>query len=540
MPEQTSRLRLVAEFTDKATGGLKGLSNKMEAFGSKTEKTGQKIKKVLKPVAIGLAAVGTAAFAMKKAFDFAAEGAQLLRLEQAGEELAQGFGTSMAELVGAIQTAARGTISSTDAMGAANRAMMLGVATDSETMAQLMQVAMERGRAMGLSTQQAFDDIVTGLGRASPMILDNLGIILDSEKIYGDYAASIGKAKDELTKAEKTQALVSSTVAGAKAPTKDLAETYERLGVAFAEAADAAKKGLAEAFEPLVEWVLESVEQAAALADALDILGLTQGEANQQFGEYIVIAGRGVQTNRDWQAATIEAAEAQKKHGDAILEMTNVAGTGRIAIQQLQSASADAALETQNLANAERDVALAFGEVTSAQLAAESLDALTEAFAEGVIDEETYKSMYESIGKSMAGMDQSAINAHLALFDIQQDFATGKTNAIGYTLELVKMNTQLDILAGRGPIAFPSVSGGGVQAGGQFGLDMTVPPGFANDNFMIGASSGERVNITPTGVAGDTNITNNNQQIFPNSTINESAPGMRELVFDYIEEFMTG
>ena len=35
-----------------------------------------------------------------------------------------------------------------------------------------------RGRAMGLSTTQAFGDIVTGIGRMSPLILDNLGICL--------------------------------------------------------------------------------------------------------------------------------------------------------------------------------------------------------------------------------------------------------------------------------------------------------------------------------------------------------------------------
>ena len=69
-----------------------------------------------------------------------------------------------------------------------------------------------RGRAMGLSTQQAFDDIVTGLGRGSAQILDNLGIVIDSQAAYEAYARSIGKATDALTKQEQVQALMAQVV----------------------------------------------------------------------------------------------------------------------------------------------------------------------------------------------------------------------------------------------------------------------------------------------------------------------------------------
>jgi hypothetical protein len=45
---------------------------------------------------------------------------------------------------------------------------------------------------------------------------------------------------------------------------------------------------------------------------------------------------------------------------------------------------------------------------------------------------------------------------------------------------------------------FAGTTGSGF-AFGQEGLNMTVPPGFNNDNFMIGATSGENVTITPPG-----------------------------------------
>ena len=44
----------------------------------------------------------------------------------------------------------------------------------------------------------------------------------------------------------------------------------------------------------------------------------------------------------------------------------------------------------------------------------------------------------------------------------------------------------------------PSVAG----PGGQYGLDMTVPPGYSNDTFPLWATSGERVTITPANQIG--------------------------------------
>ena len=51
---------------------------------------------------------------------------------------------------------------------------------------------------------------------------------------------------------------------------------------------------------------------------------------------------------------------------------------------------------------------------------------------------------------------------------------------------------------------FGGGSGGFQIPGGQFGLDMIVPPGFPGDSFPILASSGERVTITPQNRAGQT------------------------------------
>lgn len=182
-----------------AKGGLTGLYEKMQAI------KGQAL------VAGGMLA-GFAVI-VKKAYEFGEAGMQIQRMKEASGDLAASMGGDMDKIVSAVRIASLGTVSNMDIMSASSRAMMLGVSSDADQLANLMQVAALRGRAMGISTTQAFNDIVTGVGRMSPMILDNLGIVVDAENTFGRYAQSIGKTAEQLTSAEKRQALLNAVLA---------------------------------------------------------------------------------------------------------------------------------------------------------------------------------------------------------------------------------------------------------------------------------------------------------------------------------------
>lgn len=134
----------------------------------------------------------------------------------------------------ALRAASHGAISDMDLMLSANRAKMLHVTDDYNELARLLEVATARGRAMGLSTQQAFNDLVTGIGRISPLILDNLGILTGGEATFEAYAASIGKSGQELTDIEKRQALVNKVLEESVDVTLDAAGQVESLQAAKA------------------------------------------------------------------------------------------------------------------------------------------------------------------------------------------------------------------------------------------------------------------------------------------------------------------
>lgn len=174
---KTETLEVPVKVMDGATKPIKGINSELDKTGKKSVQN-TKSQSLAFTELSGAINVATAALAaMKRGYDFAKEGANIQRLTDSGHELAQMYGVSMTGVMEKLSAASLGTVSDMDLLGAASRAMMLNVTTDGEQMAQLFQVAAQRGRAMGVDTTAAFNDIVTGIGRNSPLILDNLGII---------------------------------------------------------------------------------------------------------------------------------------------------------------------------------------------------------------------------------------------------------------------------------------------------------------------------------------------------------------------------
>jgi len=166
--------------------------------------------------ATSMLGVGTAMAAIGTGVELAQLGAQAALVEERFNGLAEAAGTTGDALMGALRAASGGEISDMNLQLAANRAQLLGVADSAEEMGVLMQIARDRAQAMGISTTQAFNDLVTGLGRGSALILDNLGIMVEVGEVNEAYAASVGKSVTALTEAEKKQALINAVISQGK------------------------------------------------------------------------------------------------------------------------------------------------------------------------------------------------------------------------------------------------------------------------------------------------------------------------------------
>tara|TARA_R100000655_G_C2990210_1_gene193014 strand:+ start:423 stop:2411 length:1989 start_codon:yes stop_codon:yes gene_type:complete len=130
------------------------------------------------------------------------------------DNLAKSSGFS-AQAFDKFNTATDGTMDSMELMQQANNAMLLGITDNEEQMAKMFDQAQRLASALGKDTAFGIESMVTGLGRQSKLMLDNLGIMFDANKANEDYAKSLGKTADKLTDQERKQAFTNAALAAA-------------------------------------------------------------------------------------------------------------------------------------------------------------------------------------------------------------------------------------------------------------------------------------------------------------------------------------
>lgn len=179
--------------------------------------------------------ISAAVYGVKRAFDkawnLAEQAARYDQSRQAFAGMVQGMGKDAKAEFAKINQSAGGLIDQATLTEAANRAMSLGIPI--EKLGKLMEISRAKARDMGITTTQAFGDIVTGIGRGSPLIIDNLGLTLKVGEANKQYAASIDKVVSELTDEDKKMAILNATlIQGEKALSRHNLQTltaYENL-----------------------------------------------------------------------------------------------------------------------------------------------------------------------------------------------------------------------------------------------------------------------------------------------------------------------
>jgi hypothetical protein len=231
---------------------------------------------------------GDVANAAQRAYTAIIEGAQRVSQESALRTQIDDLDAFLAKL----DEVAQGTVSRASLIASSSKAVLLGIPADE--IASLLEIARGAAVATGQSIEQAFNDIVTGIGRASPLILDNLGIVVKLEEAYSRAAEQLGKTTDELTGQERAQALLGEVLDNNlekyrefTAAQDQLSSTLQRGAAAMTNAkneAIALGTGLVQGIlggasatvvgiQILVEGVLKLLRVQVELAERLPIVG---------------------------------------------------------------------------------------------------------------------------------------------------------------------------------------------------------------------------------------------------------------------------
>jgi Ca2+-binding EF-hand superfamily protein len=201
------RVVIKAEVAD-AIKNLKGYQQSAKETESAIKKFGQQVTSMAAGWFTVQAAVALARKAMKEFNEMSELAANAEELRSSLESMAERAGVDFESMLTGLKQASRGTISEFNLMQAASRASVLGIGLDQ--LPKLMDIARASAKALGGTTSQMFEDIITGTGRASAMILDNLGI--RATGATEQFAKALGKTVSELTAEEKTQAILNAVL----------------------------------------------------------------------------------------------------------------------------------------------------------------------------------------------------------------------------------------------------------------------------------------------------------------------------------------
>jgi len=317
----------------KFMGDASGAMNAMNSIEGRLKSLGTGITKA------GLAFTGLATGVGGVIMKLGSAGSAMIAARGEFKKMADSMSIDGEKLVETLDRIAGGTIKESDLIQKANLAMLLGGQQLAEALPLLLGIAAEKARALRMPITQAFEDIVRGVGRASPMILDNLGIIVDTQEQYKKLAVELGKTKEETDKTTESYEDHSERL-------RKLEEDLEIVRMEEKELNEERKKGAAELAEVNTELTqrtttlgilgeqLESVkEETEALREEIET---RYGPAEEEVTRRIEAHGEGLWalqdrlreaqlTQRDRKEALDAAREAErelvgeiKKHENAL------------------------------------------------------------------------------------------------------------------------------------------------------------------------------------------------------------------------------
>lgn len=268
MPDETKNYNLKftlddSQFQGKAKGvalGITGINQALEL-----------LQKGYRTIA---SAADTAARAIERGADFA-------DVEAGFNRLAGQAGTTGEKLRNDLSRAALDTVTNFNLMKKASEELRAGLKPDE--IVEITKAAKQFADEDGKSFEERLDSIAQSVIRGDDRFLKNLGIIIDNQEAYAEFAKKIGVATESLNELGKAQALREAAVAA-------LAKRNKELGQSAVDAGDKIKQ-IETAFRNTLDAQLKNIaasEQTNEALDKLAKLAPIAATALAEFGESIL------------------------------------------------------------------------------------------------------------------------------------------------------------------------------------------------------------------------------------------------------------
>lgn len=419
------------ELATAVSKGEMSVTQAGKAFGeyAKAHQTAEKSQvdfgKTLKSLMTTMTAiVGVAAaagVAIKKAFDFTREGAAVIQTEKAFSSMLSTIGAG-SDVLDEWRTAVNGTISDIDLMSGfqtvaagTSKELTQSFYENNAALLKISKAASALNPQLG-DTAFMYESITKGIKRQSPLILDNLGLVVKVGEANKKYAAQLGKSVEQLTAEEKQMALLNGVLEQGDVLVSQLGgsveaatDPWDKFTTSLKNYYDAAKKAnvATSDYGGLFGWISEQLDTETkyqnALTDAYASGVITLDEYKE--------AQRKV-TNFSWSMseATEWANEQIEDYNTFVSESARLTDEWALANDQGYAS-------LQNTASGVSDVNIAFMDVNLA-MQEYNRQLLFSMAAEGLTAEQAY-----ILAERMGLVDETTVAAYGAIGDLQEELA---------------------------------------------------------------------------------------------------------------------
>ena len=149
-------------------------------------------------------------FAAETAFRALSDAMNTAHLVQGLDQLGAQSGKALGTLAKDLNRATDSALSMKEAMTSVAQASAAGLSNDQ--ILKMGEVAKKASQALGWDMADAMDRLTKGIAKNRPQLLDELGILVNANTIYTEYARTIGKTSTTLTDFEKKQAFANAVI----------------------------------------------------------------------------------------------------------------------------------------------------------------------------------------------------------------------------------------------------------------------------------------------------------------------------------------
>jgi hypothetical protein len=259
-----------ARIQKEAAATEKKVSSDFENIGENINQSGldnfvTQLKAI--PAQFGLitAAAAAAGFALKQAFDLALAGERLAAVDSQFNRLTESAGISAQALRAGFESAADGLVDIDNVIATTNEALV-NLGSSAQRLPEVLELTRRVTATLGGDIQERFDGIVRAIDTANTRSLRQQGIIIDQEQAFRSFAQSIGVATNELTLAQRQQAILNAVIeqgnkqfANVSTSVQPLTDAFSRLKTAIGELGDTSATVTNQQFGAIFTRALESI-----------------------------------------------------------------------------------------------------------------------------------------------------------------------------------------------------------------------------------------------------------------------------------------